>query len=56
MVVEELRINPKIRRLVCSYSDKEVDAEGYLAAQGDFTEPVGPSYWERANYIRTEPA
>ena len=34
----------------------EVDAEGYLAAQGDFTEPVGPSYWERAKYIRTEPA
>ena len=24
-----------------------VDAEGYLAAQSDFTEPVGPSYWER---------
>ena len=25
----------------------EVDAEGYLVAQSDFTEPVGPSYWER---------
>lgn len=25
----------------------EVDAEGYLAAQSDFTEPVGPSFWER---------
>jgi ubiquinol-cytochrome c reductase iron-sulfur subunit len=25
----------------------EVDAEGYLVAQGDFTEPVGPSFWER---------
>jgi ubiquinol-cytochrome c reductase iron-sulfur subunit len=23
------------------------DAEGYLVAQSDFTEPVGPSYWER---------
>ena len=25
-----------------------VDAEGYLIAQSDFTEPVGPSFWERA--------
>lgn len=25
----------------------EVDAEGYLVAQSDFTSPVGPSYWER---------
>jgi ubiquinol-cytochrome c reductase iron-sulfur subunit len=24
-----------------------VDSEGYLVAQHDFTEPVGPSYWER---------
>jgi len=24
-----------------------VDAEGYLVAQGDFTQPVGPSFWER---------
>ncbi|MGL5823633.1 MAG: cytochrome bc1 complex Rieske iron-sulfur subunit [Nocardioides sp.] len=24
-----------------------VDAEGYLVAQGDFDEPVGPSFWER---------
>ena len=24
-----------------------VDGEGYLIAQSDFTEPVGPSYWER---------
>ncbi len=24
-----------------------VDAEGYLVAQHDFDEPVGPSYWER---------
>ena len=24
-----------------------VDAEGYLIAQSDFTEPVGASYWER---------
>lgn len=25
----------------------EVDADGYLAAQGDFPDPVGPSFWER---------
>ncbi|MCU1404949.1 MAG: ubiquinol-cytochrome c reductase iron-sulfur subunit [Glaciihabitans sp.] len=24
-----------------------VDTEGYLIAQSDFTEPVGPSFWER---------
>jgi ubiquinol-cytochrome c reductase iron-sulfur subunit len=24
-----------------------VDAEGYLIAQDDFAEPIGPSYWER---------
>jgi ubiquinol-cytochrome c reductase iron-sulfur subunit len=24
-----------------------VDAEGYLIAQSDFNEPVGPSFWER---------
>jgi len=24
-----------------------VDAEGYLVAKSDFTEPVGPSFWER---------
>lgn len=24
-----------------------VDTEGYLVARSDFTEPVGPSYWER---------
>ncbi len=24
-----------------------VDSEGYVVAQRDFTEPVGPSYWER---------
>ena len=24
-----------------------VDPEGYFVAQGDFAEPVGPSYWER---------
>jgi ubiquinol-cytochrome c reductase iron-sulfur subunit len=23
----------------------EVDAEGYLVAPGDFTEPIGPSFW-----------
>ncbi|MHA6668255.1 cytochrome bc1 complex Rieske iron-sulfur subunit [Homoserinimonas sp. A447] len=26
----------------------EVDAEGYLVAQSDFHEPVGPSFWERS--------
>jgi ubiquinol-cytochrome c reductase iron-sulfur subunit len=25
-----------------------VDAEGYLVAQSDFKEPVGPSFWERS--------
>lgn len=25
----------------------EVDSEGYLVAQSDFNEPVGPSFWER---------
>jgi ubiquinol-cytochrome c reductase iron-sulfur subunit len=24
-----------------------VDADGYFVAQGDFSDPVGPSYWER---------
>jgi ubiquinol-cytochrome c reductase iron-sulfur subunit len=24
-----------------------VDSDGYLIAQSDFTEPVGPSFWER---------
>lgn len=24
-----------------------VDSQGYLVAQSDFTQPVGPSYWER---------
>ena len=24
-----------------------VDEEGYFVAQGDFDEPIGPSYWER---------
>jgi ubiquinol-cytochrome c reductase iron-sulfur subunit len=23
------------------------DAQGYLVAKRDFTEPVGPSFWER---------
>jgi len=26
-----------------------LDDEGYLVAQSDFTEPVGPSFWERDN-------
>jgi ubiquinol-cytochrome c reductase iron-sulfur subunit len=26
-----------------------VDAEGYLIAMSDFTEPVGPSFWERGD-------
>jgi len=25
-----------------------IDAQGYLRAQSDYTEPVGPSYWERS--------
>jgi ubiquinol-cytochrome c reductase iron-sulfur subunit len=25
----------------------KVDSEGYLVAQSDFNEPVGPSFWER---------
>jgi len=25
-----------------------IDSDGYLIAQSDFTEPVGPSFWERA--------
>ena len=24
-----------------------VDSDGYLVAQGDFTQPIGPSFWER---------
>jgi ubiquinol-cytochrome c reductase iron-sulfur subunit len=24
-----------------------LDSEGYLAAASDFTQPVGPSFWER---------
>lgn len=27
-----------------------LDDEGYLIAQSDFTEPVGPSFWERDSY------
>ena len=30
----------------------EVDEEGYLVAQEDFNEPVGPSFWERNYYER----
>lgn len=26
-----------------------VDSQGYLVASSDFTEPVGPSFWERGN-------
>jgi len=26
----------------------DIDAEGYLVAQGDFSEPVGPSFWRRS--------
>ncbi len=25
-----------------------IDSEGYLIAQSDFLEPVGPSFWERS--------
>ena len=31
-----------------------VDDEGYLIAQRDFTEPIGPSFWERLNHIDDE--
>jgi ubiquinol-cytochrome c reductase iron-sulfur subunit len=24
-----------------------LDSEGYMAAASDFTQPVGPSFWER---------
>ena len=27
----------------------DVDGEGYLVARGDFTEPVGPDFWERTS-------
>jgi len=30
-----------------------VDDAGYLAAQSDFKEPVGPSYWERDSQAST---
>ena len=30
----------------------ELDEEGYLVAQSDFDEPVGPSFWERDYYER----
>ncbi|MSX60786.1 MAG: ubiquinol-cytochrome C reductase, partial [Actinobacteria bacterium] len=26
-----------------------VDADGYIVAQQPFTEPVGPSFWERSS-------
>ncbi len=26
----------------------EVDGDGYFVAKGDFTEPIGPAYWERS--------
>ncbi|MDY3049346.1 MAG: Rieske 2Fe-2S domain-containing protein [Rothia sp. (in: high G+C Gram-positive bacteria)] len=29
-----------------------VDSEGYLVAQSDFKEPVGPGYWERAQHMK----
>ncbi|AXJ11168.1 ubiquinol-cytochrome c reductase iron-sulfur subunit [Arthrobacter sp. PM3] len=28
-----------------------VDSEGYLVATSDFLEPVGPSYWEREQFV-----
>ncbi|MDO4251868.1 MAG: Rieske 2Fe-2S domain-containing protein [Rothia sp. (in: high G+C Gram-positive bacteria)] len=28
-----------------------VDSEGYLVAQSDFREPVGPGYWERGKHV-----
>jgi ubiquinol-cytochrome c reductase iron-sulfur subunit len=31
-----------------------VDAEGYLVAQRDFTEPIGPSFWERLQHVEPD--
>jgi ubiquinol-cytochrome c reductase iron-sulfur subunit len=31
-----------------------VDEDGYLIATSDFTEPVGPSFWERNNDVKGE--
>ena len=31
-----------------------VDDEGYFVAQGDFSEPVGPSFWERKPHYKDE--
>ncbi len=31
-----------------------VDGEGYFVAQGDFSQPVGPSYWERKPSYRKD--
>ncbi|WP_306231960.1 ubiquinol-cytochrome c reductase iron-sulfur subunit [Agrococcus beijingensis] len=31
-----------------------VDADGFLVAQSDFTEPIGPSYWERLGHVDPE--
>jgi ubiquinol-cytochrome c reductase iron-sulfur subunit len=31
-----------------------LDDEGYFIAQGDFSEPVGPSYWERKPHYKDE--
>jgi ubiquinol-cytochrome c reductase iron-sulfur subunit len=32
-----------------------IDDEGYLIAEEDFTEPVGPSYWEREKHAEAKP-
>jgi ubiquinol-cytochrome c reductase iron-sulfur subunit len=32
----------------------QLDDEGYFVAQGDFNEPVGPSYWERKPHYKDE--
>ena len=29
-----------------------LDDEGYFIAQGDFNEPVGPSFWERKPHYK----
>ena len=31
-----------------------VDDEGYLVAQSDFTEPIGPSFWERQHHVNQD--
>ena len=36
------------RRRPCRSSRLRVDADGYIEATGDFSGPVGPSFWSRS--------